>query len=416
MNKPENSHIFVNQIQDDEIDLFHLLFIIWKRRIIIITFFVLALVVSLLHFLMYPPQYRFNSKVTIFSLTGNNSMKGIIGQELNSRSVSASNEGLISILTSYSFRQQVVRNSQLLPALVLEVQSNNENSDKDTPITEDDVVKYLPEMLEFDSKKAELIIIEATSKSSELSVKLANAYVDTLEQYLKSNVFSIAKRNRIRIEKQLEQKKKMVEGLSRQLETFHKKNGIYDLKKQSETSINLYGKISQQLFEVNAKLENLTNISSSNSPSVIYLNKQKQTIIRQLSDLKDKPVKVSDMSDSNFVQASNSAFLIPLDRLPNLIETEKKIDTELKMQEELYNSLISRFEQAKVKEENEDFYIKVLDRALPSEPISIGRGLIKNSLIFIVGSLLLGFFLVFAIEFINKIKVSYRDSYNSLQN
>ena len=169
MNKPENSHIFVNQIQDDEIDLFHLLFIIWKRRIIIITFFVLALVVSLLHFLMYPPQYRFNSKVTIFSLTGNNSMKGIIGQELNSRSVSASNEGLISILTSYSFRQQVVRNSQLLPALVLEVQSNNENSDKDTPITEDDVVKYLPEMLEFDSKKAELIIIEATSKSSELS-------------------------------------------------------------------------------------------------------------------------------------------------------------------------------------------------------------------------------------------------------
>ncbi len=394
----------------------------------------IAMTSCVILYFSHSPKYLYKSDATIFSLLGNNSKKGITDLNFDNRTISATNEVMMVILTSYSFRLQVIRTNNLNPILFNIIRKKGEKKDEDLTkkleLTENDSVKLLKQMVTIypgkktkdnnkEIRRSVILTIEATSENPEVPALIANAYVDTLEQYLKSNVFSVAKRNRIYLEKLFLKKKKELDNLTNQLEAFHQDHGIYDFNRQADATIKMFGLLSQQLFEKEIELENLKKISSSANPKVIDLKRKIKSLKKQIINLKRGTLQV-DLSENKGIEYSQTKgplFLLPLDKLPYLKKREKKLNIDIDLQQKRYNSSITHLEKARAQEANEDIYIKVLDRALvPNQPIQETRN--KNKVMFciVAASIMAGFFLIFAVEIFGKIKINFKQYHDTYKN
>ena len=104
-----------NEFQDDEIDIADILLILWKRRLIIIGMFLLAISLSFLQTLSLPRNYR--STTTILNMLDRQVVRRARGIDFNTLVKSPQNIILTAILNSDSLAKEVVNTGDLLPEL-----------------------------------------------------------------------------------------------------------------------------------------------------------------------------------------------------------------------------------------------------------------------------------------------------------
>ncbi|MCP4694955.1 MAG: hypothetical protein GY859_43405, partial [Desulfobacterales bacterium] len=236
---------------------------------------------------------------------------------------------------------------------------------------------------------------------------VANTYIDLLDVFLKEKTFSVVKKNRLFLEQQLQLSKAKLDKLESELESFFKKYRIYDLKKQSQATIDVYNTNIRLLFEQKTKLEILLNYTSSRNPRIIQLQKEIGVIERKISQLKNPGAtaflkEAAQPGESAASVASEEKIvheLLPLDLLPRLNMQYDRLKKEIDIQKKIIDLMIESFENAKIQESKEDIYFTVLDRArAPEAPFKPDRR--KIVIYSAVFSLFMGIFLAFAIEFI----------------
>lgn len=395
---------------EDEIDLADLLLIIWEYRKVIITSFFLAIMIAGISCISKPRKYI--AKTTIINMLDNKILRNARGFDFNTIVQSPRNNILLAILNSASLREQVVKNSNLLPLLF--PGSWDEKNKKWKKIPEKKIpvaskgAKRLKSFVTISSGNTKpTISIAVISHSPDLSVVIANAYTRELEIFLKNNTFSSVKKSRLFLEKQLNESKKKLDEFKNKMESFQTDNGVFDLKLQIEASIKAYNTNALMLNSIETEREIIEAISSSKNPKVINLTKRINTIQKKMDYLKRGAglatsnageIKTTILNDSN-----DKLNFIPLNRIPYLKMQMNKLHHDIKLQQKVYDLIVESYEKITIQEAQDKIFIKVLDRAeVPTR--SMGR---NTKVTLLLGGFLgicLGVFIAFALHFYSYFK------------
>ncbi len=379
---------------EDEIDLYEIWLILKRRKktVFLITF--LFALISVIYCFLAPPVYK--TEATIYPLGGNKT--GGLSSLLSSLPISlpiGGQSGLTveAVLESRTLRERVIKDLNLLPELFPDKWDNVHKKWKlekdEEPPTILDGVKKLDKLMSVSTDKNTGIIKLSVEfeKKPEMAYKIAEASLKEAESILNEKSFSLAKRYRIYIGKQLaiaEQKLKEIENIYREFVSRKKKKVPLIFGTDSKE----YGRLRGELIAKREKLELLKGVGG-NGEEIARLRHDIEEIKRRLSALKTgKPDFVS---------------------LPDYQLNLQKLQAQMAIAEALFETLVKEYEMAKAQEMKEQISFQVVDPPYipdvnkpysPKKPLIIAVGILSG--------LFIGIFVAFFKEWLENVRRRHR--------
>lgn len=394
----------------DEIDLFEIIGILWKRKKLIILITITITVLAIVYSLVATPVYKATAKIipvssqrSTFSIPSE--LIGIAGM-FGLGGTAGGAEIIKAVLGSRELAKLVIKKQDLKRFIYPNVWDEKTGEPKVSPekIPQDDEIaeQFLKNFLKITENQREKTIEISVMfpKHSTLSAIVANEVIDSLQTILNQKAYTNAKRNRLFIEEQVNIAKKNLQMAEDEFREFQEKYNAVAIDKQMEESIKLYAELVGMLSEREVKLGVLKKITTPDNPEAIALEHEIREIKRKLKELEEGQKK-ADLK--GYVLDPTKKIIIPIENVPNLAIEYIRRRRELEIQNEIYKVLLTSLEKAKIEEAKEDVSFQVIDYAYPPRY----RFKPKRKLIVAVAftsSLLLGIFLALLIESIDKRK------------
>jgi len=341
------------------------------RRILLMTFAVTVLSAGIS--LILPKTYRAEallmplggSKVGVSAVVSQMGLGGLLGGLGGGSSNSIQ---IMAILKSRTLAERIIEKDDLLPVLFPKKwDAEAKKWKKDAP-TMEDAVNQLKQFVSFvEDKKDQTILLAAELRDPNLTANVLNDYIKELAVHINQNTFTMAKKNRIFIEGQLERNKIELLSAGKELTSFYSAN-----------------KVSNAVPTVDVDVALKKTIDSSKGgtfdASLDELQKQLEDVNQQLD------------ADTVVKQVPQQVYLQYLTLRQDLLGKVNVL-------------LTQQYEMAKIEESKEDLTFQVIDWA----KVPIKRFKPQRSRIVIttfVMALILSVFLVFFREYIAKLKVS----------
>lgn len=413
----DHSNVTSRQPVDaDDLSVMDLLAIIVRRRkLVMLTVLAVTAAATVLG-LWAPKQYT--AKATLLPIESKQGLgalgmlEGGLGSMIAAQAgvgMSASTK-LITILESRSLAEGVIQKLDLMPVLF----ENRWDAAKKTwkPSVLDGLLgqaKKPPTLLEggremkallgVSEDKQSLVSVEAKTGDPELSAAIVTAYVQELEAYLQKNALSSAKRNRIFIEKQLDDVQKELAVQEVDLKRFQEKHSLVSLDAQAEASINTYATLKAQLIAKEVQLEVLENSGSFGDVEANAVRKEVAGLQSQLRKLESGTSKGATIS---------------LKDAPELGLQYVQLKRNQMVKQKVFELLVQQFEMAKIEEAKEDISFQLLDPAVaPDEPSSPKLPLLLA--IAVLASTMLGVFLALGVEYVVRHREEFRRRVQQLE-
>ncbi len=269
----------------------------------------------------------------------------------------------MALLRTRVLAEEIINKFNLIP-IMFDGKVVDPNSSKGPKI--EDGVKALASYVQFiDDKKGGTITITAEFKDPKLAADVANGYVEGLQKFINSNLLTVAKRNRIFIEKQLEYNKRAL------LEAGKELNEFYQGKKVS----NVEGKV-----DVSVKNDDIDSPQDE--------QKEKGDVGLQLDVLKKQK---SDLEEKMMVRS------VPQQVYLQYLGLRKTLLAQIN------GLLTSQYEMAKIEESKDEPAFETIDPAKVAERKSKP----KRAQIVIMAffaSLFIGIFASFFMEYVTKLR------------
>ncbi len=381
----QNEEIIQKEIcyEDDEIDLYELWLVIKKRKNVIIGLFIFSVVATAIISFIMTPIYRTTSSVLpvsskqspLGSLAGLAAMAGVsIGGDESSQKVMA-------VLNSRTIKENVIKDLNLVNKILDEIPEDRNPLLVAIEKMEDDIVSIS------DDKKTGVINISIDFKDPDLAKKINEQYLKELQDILAEKSLTVAKMNRIFLEKQLEEEERKLKTYQQEMAEFQKENKIIEPTKQLEGTMELYTSLIAQKIALEIQLKKLETALSPNNPKIDILRNQIKEIEEQIKRIEQK-------ADGALPSISN---------VPEKIVKYTDLLRKLKASEAIYETLLKMYEQAKLEEAKENLYVEVIDYpVLPDKPVKPKKKLMVA--VAGVSSIFLGIFLVFFLEWLENIR------------
>jgi uncharacterized protein involved in exopolysaccharide biosynthesis len=280
---------------------------------------------------------------------------------------------IISILKSRTLIEQIISQFDLMHVFFKKSWDPLKNSWipnrwGEIPTIEDAVKLVQKRILTVqDDKKTGLIKIQVELKDPELAAQVANQFLVDLQDFINSNQLTVAKRNRIFVEEQLQKNKVELLEFGKKLNQFYSVNRISSVQPQLDVNI--------------GKIQNPPKTFEEFRNQFAELEQQKTDMVSPLSDEERNGV-VHDVPSQVYLQY-------------------------LTLQRELLgrvNALLTQqFELAKIEEAKEDLSFNVIDKAVPPVRPSKPKKLLNIAIAFTTG-LFMSLFFAFFLEYIRKMK------------
>lgn len=333
--------------------------VILKYRKLIQVLVASAVVVAIVSSLFIKNTYRSETTIMSISSKSGGSLSSI-GSQLGGLAAIAGmglSGGLddslrfVIILRSRTLAENVIKSQNLLPILFKEAWDAKTNkwrsSDpKMIPSMEDAVLALNSKVTVTDDKKNKTIRIAAEFSDPETAAMVANAFVDQLQKFINENAFTAAKRNRIFIERQLEENKKDLLNAGKEINEFYKGNRVSAADAQVDVSVD------QKRSSLTPESDT-TNSIDSTAPQVKVDENVKDFIV---SELLSKKAELDKKIEETKV----------VHNVPQQVYL-----TYLTMRRELLakvNALLTtQYEMSKIEEAKEDLSFQVIDKAFPPE-------------------------------------------------
>jgi len=360
---------------DDEIDLYELWLTLKRRKKIVWGITFLFTVVALALCFILPPTYR--TETSLMPLGGEESSK--LSSFLSSLPVSVPLSGdqagitVEAVLNSRTLKERIIKDLNLLPLLFPEKWDETTKSWKldedETPPTLIDGAEELEDLMSIstDKKTGVITLTVDFPKDPEMSYKIAITALREAQNILNEKAFTLAKKYRIYVEKQLS----LVEEKYRELEKIYR-----DF---------MSGKIKEVPFIIG---DQDLKILSSTIP-------EKSEIKKKVKELK---AQLEDLRRNTYVSISN--YQLNLQRL----------QTQMEIVEELLVTLANAYEMAKAKEMKEQISFQVIDPPFipdKEKPYRPKKKLIVA--VALVSGLFLGIFAAFFREWLDNVKKRYEE-------
>ncbi|WP_297445749.1 Wzz/FepE/Etk N-terminal domain-containing protein [Desulfurobacterium sp.] len=380
-------------IEDDEIDLYELYLTLKKRKKIVWGITGLFTLVALILCFVLPKTYR--TEITLMPLGGES--KGGLSSFLSSLPISLpgmSQSGITveSILKSRILKEQIIEDLNLLPLLFPDEWDNETKTWKldedEKPPTLIDGAKALDDLISVSTDKTTgVITVDVDFKNDpEIAYKIAEDLLNATNKILEEKTFTVSKKYREYLGKQLQEVKSRLEKLQRIYAKFiqGKIKEIPMLSFDNNTINNgkKEGRLIAEREKIKAVLERKELSPQDRKKLQDKLNKIKAKI---------KKLKTA----RTFISVPNYQF--------NLI----RLKTELAITQGLYQSLVKEYELAKAQEMRDKIAFQVIDPPyIPEKPYKP-----KKALIIIVGlisGLFIGIFAAFFKEWLDNVKERHK--------
>ncbi|HPO82059.1 MAG TPA: GumC family protein [bacterium] len=446
---------------EEEISLVDLIKVLRKRRIYIITLFILAVFGAYLFSKVTPKTYSAKAVIILPSEKGGLSTQLLLQSLPVVGDITGLTGGIVAnytaILKSRSAAEYVVKN------LNLGEKYKADNLQRATDI--------LQKSVKVSDTKENTIEISAEAKDPELAADIANTYISALKDITSKLILSSAQREKSFLEERLEETEKLLREAETNLKAFQDRHKMVSIDEETKVLVENIANLQAQkesteieLNTLNTQTNNLQSLLTSqaellgkdpltvtaiSSDPKIQVWREKliedevalATLLQDYGDLHPKVVEIkqeiaeinrvmreeierlskaldtlstSELFDLNVKKISLEAKLQGLDRLiqeydaklsklPELSLEFSRLLRDLKLQEAIYTTLATQYEQAKISEARETIEIQVLDYAVPPEKHSKPNTML-NVLIGGVAALFLGIFLAFFLEFWQNLK------------
>ncbi len=368
--------------EDDEIDLYELWLTLKKRKSVIIGLFIFAVFATAVISFVMTPIYR--STASVIPVSGSQSplgnLAGLAAMAGISIGQSDESQKIMAVLKSRTIKENVIKRLNLINIILDEIPEDRDPMNV--------AIEALDDMVSIsDDKKTGVISISVDFKDPQIAKKIADTYVDELQRILNEKALTVAKLNRIFLEKQLEEEEEKLKKYQLELAKFQKSTKLIEPQEQLKGTMELYGELIAQKINLQVQLRRLETALSSGNPKIEMIKEQLRAIDQQIKELEEK---------------SGGA-------IPSISEAPEKMTQyidllrKLKTSEAVYETLLKAYEQAKFQEAKENLYVQVIDNAfLPDKPVKPKKALMIA--VSGVSSLFLGIFLAFFLEWLEGIK------------
>ncbi|MFH0799356.1 MAG: Wzz/FepE/Etk N-terminal domain-containing protein [Pseudomonadota bacterium] len=365
-NVPITSH-------DGEINFLDYWRIIKKRRRMITVIVAVASVLAVVWSLHLPKSYRAEALIIPVPARGGGGASSLSSQ-FGSLALLAGvslpggadeTSKFVTFLNSRTLTENVIGRENLMPVLF-------ENSwDKETGRWKSDDPKKQPNMETavgimkghvaiMDDKKNKSIKISGEFNAPELAARVVNAYLDELQKFINDNAFTMAKRNRLFVEGQLEQNKQELLEAGKEINQFYKGGRISSAEAKVDVPINRGtshvtsgtpggSSVTGGAFLASNDPETETNGSgvSGDVPLIGGHEGELDGLLAQKSDLEKKITVAKTVKD-----VPQQVYLTYLMLRRELLAKVNAL-------------LTSQYEMAKIEESKEDLAFQVIDKAVP---------------------------------------------------
>ncbi|OGL48177.1 MAG: hypothetical protein A3C43_11660 [Candidatus Schekmanbacteria bacterium RIFCSPHIGHO2_02_FULL_38_11] len=248
-----------------------------------------------------------------------------------------------------------------------------------------------------DSKKG-LVSVSVDYKDPALAAKIANEFLSALQKFLNENTMTLAKKNRLNLEKQLEETRKDLVKAEELLLNFQQNKQIVELDKQTESVIKTSADIKAKLVAKKVELGVIKKFSTDANPDVIRLKDEIDELTRQV-----EMIDVGE-NDGSSLEDGDRVFL-PFKETSNVGLNFVRLKREAIVQEKVYELLSQQYELARIEEAKDSIDFVVIDKAVPPEK-RIKPNRTSNVMLAGITSIFIGIFLAFFLEYWENVRKS----------
>lgn len=387
-----------HEAMENEINLFEVLNLFAKYKVFIIGITIAGTLATAVYNILQPNSYT--GTATLIPVEsggpgGLSALLGSVGGDLGSLATSAGLGGketadkFVTLLQTRTMHEKIIKDLVLAPVL-LGTDEIERSAQGEWIYSMQDAVSAMRKRVEVKhDKKQGIVLVSFTTEDPLLSAKVANAYVTELDLYLKHNALSTSKKNRLFVEKQLEQAKREMAEHETALKNFQQKNQLVSLDAQAEASVQAYSDLKSKLIAGEIELTLLRKSSFEGDPRATLKE-------QEIAELRKQIKKIE--------QGGEQGPAISFAKAPDLGLNVARLKRELLVREKVFELLTQQYELARIQEAQEDISFQVLDPAIPPEKKS-GPKRATNTLIALMVSAVLGVLMVLTYEFL----LSYRD-------
>ena len=376
---------------EDEINLLDYWRIVMKRWKIIAGIFVISVVTAAIISLLMTPIYQ--AKATLMPVESSGGRLSGALQNLGSLPFvggmvpgigGASATKLVAVLKSRTLAEDVIHALNLTRIFF--------KDKKDKPPSLEDAVESLTDITKIaDDKKGGVISISVEYKDPKIAADIANHYTTVLQKFINENTLSMAKRNRIFIEDQLEKVKRELKEAEEAMKSFQTDKKIVAIDAQTEAAIRVLADLKAQITAREVQMGVMKQFSTAANPDVLRIKDELRELRKQLTMVESKRGNPETMA------------LPSLSDAPALGLQYIRLKREALIQEKVFELLTQQYEMARIEEAKEDITFQVIDRAIPSEKRIKPK---RRQMVMLAGavSLFAGVFLVFFLEYAANLK------------
>jgi capsular exopolysaccharide synthesis family protein len=274
---------------------------------------------------------------------------------------------LLAILQSRTLVETVIQRLGLLPLLYADVwDANTQQWLTDDPPTMQDAVRLmLTDVVasELDETKG-ILNITANHADPVLAAAIVNQFIAVLQQLLNENAFTLAKKNRVFIETQLQQTRKDLAVAEEALQQFEQSHGIVSLEAQAQVAVSALAGLEAQIMAKEVQLGVLQRALTKSSREVYFLQEEIQGLRSQLARLQQG---VSSSLSVPTDLGRNHQLFPAFDKAPDIKLQYARLQREALIQNKLFTLLVQQYEQAKIEEVRDETAFQILDRAIPPD-------------------------------------------------
>lgn len=380
-----------------DLDLISILSSLIKHKLFIIIFVSIVSVSAVIYSLVTPEKWTSSAVIQVeTSSVGGmaSSFSGMLGSFASNISGLSSSEEIFQVvflLSSREFSEKIITEFKLIDYFEI---------DDPNPLVEMDIA--LKSMKDIRSitldNETNFYIISVKTKNKQMSVDIANRYVEMIEHYNSTERITKGKSLRMFLEKRVNQVNADINSLIAKIGTHQNDNNVILITEQASAIIENYSKlISQKDLLVVQKEFTKLNYGMDN-PTY-------KDLATQVAILEDKIDKMENKKDDSF-----DKYLLSMSNLSDLAIQQAKFEMDLAIQQTVLETIYPQYELAILQEINDTPTITYIqnprEAGLRTEPrramiciISFFLAVILSSLLVIVYDLTIN-----NNEFRNKIK------------
>ncbi len=356
---------------EDEIDLFELFAILYKRKLFILGLTALISGLSIWYAIEQPNVYKAEATLLPPSSGDKGKLSGMLGQLsalplLGFGGMGGDNANSFDILKAHLHTRENLWK-------VIETFKLKEHLKVKSKFREDMEQAYTKALSIESDKKSGIIRISYSDTDPELAARIVNMNVDMLDQISREKVVSENRKKRLFLEERLAEASEDLTKAEEEIQKYKRDNRLLTVEGQAKATVEAAFRIQSEILLSRGKLKVRLELGSSdNHPEVKILNLEIQAMEKQLRDMEEGRLQLDPILNSrnlNQEEGNKKVALtyIPLAEIPRIeLEMERLIRKKLVAQE-VFTVLTKEYEISKIESSKEQEVIQVVELATPPQ-------------------------------------------------